>query len=82
MTKLLILMLFAGSTLFASQTSATLEKTFGGKENDVAKAVLKTNDGYLISGKSNSFAKRRYYDAYLIKIDKNGEKCMGVKSRF
>jgi len=30
-------MLFAGSTLLASQTSNTFEKTFGGKENDVAK---------------------------------------------
>jgi hypothetical protein len=74
MTKFLTLMLLAGSTLFASQTSATFEKTFGGKENDVAKAVVKTDNGYLIAGKSNSFAKRRYYDAYLIKIDKNGNK--------
>jgi hypothetical protein len=74
MAKLLTLILLAASTLFASQTSATFEKTFGGKENDSAKAVVKTDDGYLIAGKSNSFAKRRYYDAYLIKIDKNGKK--------
>jgi hypothetical protein len=71
MTKLLTLMLFASSTLFASQAPRTFEKTFGGKENDIAKAVVKTDDGYLIAGKSNSFAKRRYFDAYLIKIDQN-----------
>ena len=74
MQKTLLALLFTGSTLLASQTSTTFEKTFGGKENDVAKAVVKTDDGYLIAGKSNSFAKRRYYDAYLIKIDKNGKK--------
>jgi len=66
--------LFMVSLLFTSQSSATFSTTFGGKEDDVAKSVVKTNDGYLIAGKSKSFSSHRDFDAYLIKIDNNGEK--------
>jgi len=51
-----------------------INKTFGGEEDDVAKAVIKTDDGYLIAGKTKSFTSNRDYNAYLIKLDKSGEK--------
>ncbi len=72
-TKLLGLLLMI-SVLFASETAVTFDKTFGGKEDDVARSVIKTNDGYLIAGKTKSFTSDRDFDAYLIKIDKNGQK--------
>ena len=40
--------LFTASVLFASKAPVTFDKTFGGEEDDVAKAVVKTEDGYLI----------------------------------
>ena len=66
--------LFVASALFATETPITFEKTFGGKEDDVAKSVIKTDDGYLIAGKTKSFTSDRDFDAYLIKIDKKGQK--------
>lgn len=63
----------AGSMALAAQ-NGSFEKIFGGKENDIAKSVVATDDGYLIAGKTNSFTKYRNYDAYLIKLDKNGNK--------
>ena len=66
--------LFMASALFATETPITFDKTFGGKEDDVARSVVKTDDGYLIAGKTKSFTNDRDFDAYLIKIDKNGEK--------
>ena len=48
------------------------EKTYGGKEDDIAYGVDKTDDGYIIVGKTQSFGKRRS-DAYVVKIDKNGK---------
>jgi len=66
--------LFTASVLLASEAPLTFDKTFGGKEDDVAKAVIKTEDGYLIAGKTKSFTSDRDFDAYLIKIDKKGQK--------
>ncbi|MEA3418216.1 MAG: hypothetical protein U9Q90_02365 [Campylobacterota bacterium] len=66
--------LFMGSALFASEASVTFDRTFGGEEDDVAKAVVRTDDGYLIAGKTKSFTQHRDFDAYLIKIGKNGQK--------
>jgi len=51
----------------------TFEKRFGGQGEDVAKAVLVLDDGYLIGGNTQSFG-RIQSDAYIIKIDKNGNK--------
>jgi len=70
----LIGMLFAASILTASSTPVTFDKIFGGEEDDLAKAVVKTEDGYLIAGKTKSFTDDRDFDAYLIKIDKKGQK--------
>jgi hypothetical protein len=72
MTKLLTLMLFASSTLFASQAPRTFEKTFGGKENDIAKAVVKTDDGYLIVGEKETVSSR-YNDVWVLKVDLDGK---------
>jgi len=66
--------LFVLSTLFASQSSATFSKIFGGKEDDIANSVVQTDQGYLIAGQSKSFSSNRDFDAYLIHIDKSGEK--------
>ena len=66
--------LFLSTVLFASQPSVTFDRTFGGEEDDVANAVVKAGDGYLIAGKTKSFTGHRDFDAYLIKIDKNGKK--------
>ncbi len=74
MTRTLLLSFCTTLTLFASQTSITFDKTFGGDEDDSAKAVVKTDDGYLIAGKTKSFTSHSDYDAYLIKIDKHGKK--------
>ena len=74
MTKTFLLSISATLLLCASQTSVTFDRTFGGDEDDVARSVIKTDDGYLIAGKTKSFTSHRDYDAYLIRIDKNGKK--------
>jgi hypothetical protein len=74
MTKIFLLSLSATLLLCASQTSVTFDRTFGGDEDDMARSVIKTDDGYLIAGKTKSFTSHRDYDAYLIRIDKNGKK--------
>ncbi len=48
------------------------ERIYGGKEDDIGYGVDKTEDGYIIVGKTESFGKRRS-DAYVIKVDKNGK---------
>ena len=48
------------------------ERSYGGKEDDVGYGVDKTEDGYIIVGKTKSFGKRRS-DAYVLKVDKNGK---------
>jgi len=74
MTKTFLLSLCTTLLLSASQAPVTFDITFGGDEDDVAKSVIKTDDGYLIAGKTKSFSSHRDYDAYLIKIDRNGKK--------
>ena len=73
MQKIIWGTLVAGSLLTAAQNS-TFEQVFGGDEDDIAKAVISVDDGYLVAGKTNSWSKYRNYDAWLIKIDKNGKK--------
>ena len=74
MHRSLLLSLCTTLTLFATQAPQTFNKSFGGDEDDVASSVIKTDDGYLIAGKTKSFTSHRDYDAYLIKLDKNGDK--------
>lgn len=74
MKKYFISTLLISSTLFASNNPITFDKTYGGKEHDIAKSVIKLDDGYLIAGDTKSFHKDRDFNAYVIKIDKHGEK--------
>jgi len=72
MKKYFISILLISSTLFGSNNPITFDKTYGGKDHDIAKSVIKLNDGYLIAGESKSFHEDRDYNAYIIKIDKKG----------
>jgi len=74
MTKTFLLSLCTTLLLSAAPKPVTFDITFGGDEDDVAKSVIKTDNGYLIAGKTKSFTSNRDYDAYLIRIDKNGKK--------
>jgi len=74
MKKIILGMVFVGSSLLATEGSVVFETVFGGEEDDVAKSVVKTDDGYLIAGKTKSFTDHRDFGAYVIKIDKNGKK--------
>jgi len=48
------------------------EKTFGGKYTEHGNSILETEDGYLISGITYSYETHGGWDAWLIKIDKEG----------
>jgi uncharacterized delta-60 repeat protein len=48
-------------------------KTYGGAYWDVAYSVHHTSDGgYIVAGETNSFSASYYSDAFLVKIDTNG----------
>ena len=47
------------------------EKNYGGRADDVAYSIAKTDDGYLVAGETESYGNGRK-DVYLIKTDKNG----------
>jgi hypothetical protein len=49
------------------------DKTFGGRNFDTAKAIIKADNGYVIAGYTDSFGAGDR-DAWVIKIDKNGNK--------
>jgi len=57
-------LLCVGSILFASQKSIVFNKVFGGDYDDVAKSVVKTDDGYMIVGKSKSFTDNRDFGGF------------------
>ena len=48
------------------------EKTFGGNYTDDGNSILETTDGYLVSGITFSYETHGGWDAWLIKIDKEG----------
>jgi hypothetical protein len=77
LASMITLTLSADKSLKSSQNSTsaiTFEKRIGGKETDVAKSVIVLDDAYLIVGKSKSFTKNRFFNIYIIKIDKMGNK--------
>jgi hypothetical protein len=77
LASMITLTLSADKSLKSSQNSTsaiTFEKRIGGKESDVAKSVIVLDDAYLIVGKSKSFTKNRFFNIYIIKIDKMGNK--------
>lgn len=49
-------------------------KTYGGGDDDMANAIVQTKDsGFLIGGYSYSYAKTGSHDAWVVKVDKEGE---------
>ena len=46
-------------------------KTYGGKEDEVAYSIYGRNDGYLVAGITSSFGHGNY-DAWLLKVDEEG----------
>lgn len=49
-------------------------KTYGGNDDDMANAIEPTKDGgFVIAGYSYSYAKTGSHDAWVVKIDKEGE---------
>lgn len=54
-------------------TNPTFEKHFGGRYEDVGKAIIPVKDGYLIAGYTQSFGAGQE-DAYLIRTDTFGNK--------
>jgi len=50
------------------------QKTFGGNGNDYAYSIQQTTDGrYVVAGYTYSFGNTSYCDAYILKLDSNGE---------
>ena len=47
-------------------------RTYGGDGEDFGFSILKLNDGYLIVGSTSSYGKNGSSDAWLIKVDENG----------
>ncbi len=48
-------------------------KTFGGGDDDLANAVVQTKDeGFVMVGHTYSYAKAGSFDAWVVKLDKNG----------
>lgn len=70
--SLMTVVLLAG-TLAASTDRVTFEKTYGGKNEDLAKSVIVTETGYIVIGQTNSHRERRS-DIYIINMDKKGNK--------
>ncbi|MEA1918921.1 MAG: hypothetical protein U9N52_03690 [Campylobacterota bacterium] len=68
--KLLSSLIIASSLLVAQNT---FEKRFGGQGEDIGKAVLVLDDGYLVGGDTKSFG-RVQSDSYFIKLNNNGNK--------
>ena len=73
MKKLIFVLVVLFST-FSSATTSTWQKTFGGSSDDDAYAITPTKDrGFIVAGYTESFGNGKR-DAYLIKIDKDGNK--------
>ncbi len=47
------------------------QKTYGGRASDIAYSIAKTEDGYIVTGETESYGNGRK-DLYLLKIDKRG----------
>ena len=63
------------SSLYGDSKASTFSKTFGTKEQEIAKSVITTDDGFLIVGQIRHTRDRaRSFDMYLLKIDKQGKK--------
>lgn len=47
------------------------QKNYGGRNSDIAYSIVKTDDGYLVAGETESYGNGRK-DVYLLKTDKSG----------
>ncbi len=57
----------------AINTKATFEKSYGGRYHDVGNAIVALEDGFLLVGSTESLGSGQK-DAYVIKVDKFGNK--------
>ena len=73
MKKILLILIAIVSLMQIAQAKPNLwQKTYGGSDDDYARAITKTDDGgYIVAGRTESFGNGED-DVYLIKIDKNG----------
>ena len=46
---------------------------YGGKDDDKLYDILKTDDGYLLAGESESLREDEWFDAYIVSIAENGK---------
>ena len=53
--------------------AGTFQKAYGGREEDLAKAVIVTDDGYTFIGQTGSHREKRA-DMYVVHMDKKGNK--------
>ena len=67
----LILLLILNTASASPAPEEEWNRTYGGEGFDYAYSVLKTSDGYIIAGVTNSFGKGRE-DAWLLRIDSEG----------
>ncbi len=58
-------------------TKPTFEETYGGRYDDAAMSVVKTDGGYLVAGYTESFGHGRS-DGYVVKIDAFGNKIFSL----
>ncbi len=71
--KTLMISAVLASTLVAGTKAVTFEKTYGGKNEDLARAVIVTDTGYVVIGQTSSHRERRA-DMYVINMDRHGKK--------
>lgn len=69
----LILSTFVLSTLYATAAPITFAKAYGTKEDDSARSVISTKDGFLIIGYTEGNRDKRE-NVYIFNIDKSGNK--------
>jgi hypothetical protein len=68
-----LFILFGIQTLWGQPPDSLWHKTFGGDEHERAFTVMEEEDGiYLIAGATQSYGNGEY-DAFLLKLDNNGE---------
>ena len=54
-------------------------KTIGGKKEDFGSSLIQTSDGgYAIAGDTKSFSAGKWWDVYVVKLDRNGDACCTV----
>jgi len=66
-------------TIPATGPSPYFCKAIGGKNDDWGFSLIQTSDGgYAIAGYTKSFGAGKWWDVYVVKLDKNGNACCAV----